>query len=144
MSTSIFDRVVRAIEEDEENNFAKLIESSPQLVLQQHPDSQYTLLHYAAKYDRVAMAEQLINAGVPLDLYPSKNYMPEHKGAGSGTWTALCQALNAQSMETAKMIASYKITPKNLWVAVGLGRWDLVLSFFNAEGTLKDKARYLK
>ena len=140
MSTSIFDRVVRAIEEDEEKKFTKLIESSPQLVLQQHPDSQYTLLHYAAKYDRVAVAEQLINAGVPLDLYPSKNYMPEHKGAGSGTWTALCQALNAQSMETAKLIASYKITPKNLWVAVGLGRWDLVLSFFNPEGTLKDNA----
>ena len=76
MSTSVFDRVVRTIEEDKEQKFTKLIESSPQLVLQQHPDTQYTLLHYAAKYDRVAMAEQLINAGVPLDLYPSNNYMP--------------------------------------------------------------------
>ena len=90
MSTSIFDRVVQAIEADEDKKFAKLIESSPQEILQQHPDTQYTLLHYAAKYDRVSMAEQLINAGVPLDLYPSKNYMPEHKGAGSGPWTTLC------------------------------------------------------
>ena len=66
--------------------------------------------------------------------------MPKHKGAGSGTWTALCQALNAQSVETAKLIATHKITPKNLWVAVGLGRWNLVLSFFNQDGTLKDDA----
>ena len=140
MIITIFDQAVRSIEEDEEKIFTKLVESSSQLLLQQHPDSQYTLLHYAAKYNRSKMAEQLIDLGISLDLYPSKSYMPEHKGAGSGTWTALCQALNVQSMEIAELIASHKVTPNNLWVAIGLGRWDLVLSFFTQDGTLKDNA----
>ena len=140
MITNIFDQAVRAIEEGQQTKLTKLVKSSPQLILQQHPDSQYTLLHYAAKYNRSKIAEQLINLGIPLELYPRNSYMPDHKGAGSGTWTALCQALNVQSMEVAELIASHKVTPNNLWVAVGLGRWDLVLSFFSQDGTLKDNA----
>ena len=130
MITNIFDQAVRAIEEGQQTKLTKLVKSSPQLILQQHPDSQYMILHYAAKYNRSKIAEQLINLGIPLELYPRNSYMLDHKGAGSGTWTALCQALNVQSMEVAELIASHKVTPNNLWVAVGLGRWDLVLSFF--------------
>ena len=140
MSENIFDKAVEDIEKGKKKTFTKLIKSSPDLVAQQHPESQYTLLHYAAKHDRVEMARLLIELGASLDSYPNKSYMPRHKGAGSGTWTALCQALNTESMETAKLIASHKVAPKNLWVAVGLGRWDLVLSFFDQDGNLKDNA----
>ena len=140
MSDNIFEKAVEDIEKGKKKTFTKLIKSSPDLVAQQHPESQYTLLHYAAKHDRVEMAKLLIELGASLDSYPNKSYMPRHKGAGSGTWTALCQALNIESMETAKLIASHKVAPKNLWIAVGLGRWDLVLSFFDQDGNLKDNA----
>ena len=65
MITNIFDQAVRAIEEGQQTKLTKLVKSLPQLILQQHPDSQYTLLHYAAKYNRSKMLKGARNFALP-------------------------------------------------------------------------------
>ena len=116
------------------------IEKHQELVDFKLPDSEYSLLHVAAKSNQVECAKLLIEAGSSLSYYPSHSYIPKQKGAGSGSWTPLVQALNEESHEVANLIASYDVTPNNLWVAVGLGDLESVKSFFAEDGSLKENA----
>jgi len=46
VSDNIFDKAVEDIEKGEKKTFTKLIKSSPDLVAQQHSESQYTFSSY--------------------------------------------------------------------------------------------------
>ena len=140
VGADLFKEAMDAIENDDQKAFQSLLDKAPDIVSATHEESQWTLLHYAAKFDRDQIAKLLIESGSSLDAYPENSYTPEHKGSGSGTWTPLSQALHYQSMKTAELLASNKVVPDNLWTAVGLGSLEKVKSFFDQDGQLKDNA----
>lgn len=140
MNQNVLARAKELLLDSKLNQFKEIIGENPGLLSAQFEDTQYTLLHFAAKEKQPQIAKFLLDSGAPLDVYPQNSYFPKDKGAGNGSWTPLVQALNAQSFEIAEMIAEKEICPNNLWVAVGLRRKGLVDSFFDQSGTLKDNA----
>ena len=140
MNSSLINAAAEAISNGDLEKVKLLVDENEQLLHAQLDQTEYTLLHEAARHNEIEIVEYLLSAGAPIEAYPQSSYMPNDRGAGSGTWTALALALNSEFYEIAELIGSYKISPKNLWTAVGLGRMDLVKSFFVPDGELNDSA----
>ena len=92
-------------------------------------DRGWTPLHQAGYRNDSAMAAMLLAAGARVDV--------EAHGAGG---TPLAAALFWGHRETAELLAAAGIHPRNLRVAAGLGRADLVRECFTADGHLTPQA----
>jgi ankyrin repeat protein len=92
-------------------------------------DRGWTPLHQAAYSNQPVLAERLIAAGASLDA--------EAHGAGG---TPLIVSLFWGHRETADLLATHGVTPRNLRAAAGLGDLALVESFFTADGALTPDA----
>jgi ankyrin repeat protein len=98
--------------------------------LNEQNDRGWTALHQAAYANQVELARRLIEAGAALDR--------EAHGEGG---TPLAIALFWGHREAADLLAEYAILPRNLRVAAGLGRVDLIDECFTPDGALTAAAR---
>ena len=80
----------------------------------------------AASIDNRAAAELLIDHGAAID--------------GTGGWSPLEEALYWDSRNTLALLLERGAKVRNLRTAAGLGRTDLIESYFNADGSLKPEA----
>ena len=93
-------------------------------------DRGWTPLHQAAYSNQVELAKRLVEAGAS----------PDREAHGEGG-TPLAVALFWGHREVADVLANVAIAPRNLRVAAGLGRVDLVDDCFEPDGTLTSTAR---
>jgi ankyrin repeat protein len=93
-------------------------------------DRGWTPLHQAAYANAVPLAERLLAAGADPGL--------EAYGEGG---TPLAVALFWGHREAAEALAARAVTSRNLRIAAGLGRLDLVRACFAGDGSLKEEAR---
>lgn len=93
-------------------------------------DRGWTPLHQAAYRNDAAMAARLLAAGAP----------PAAEAHGAGG-TPLAVALFWGHVEVAEVLAEARVVPPNLRIAAGLGRADLVVAAFGADGALTAAAR---
>ncbi len=89
----------------------------------------WTPLHQAAYSDLPALARMLLDAGAPADV--------SARGDGG---TPLVVALFWGNRETAELLAEHGVPPRNLRVAAGLGRLDLLDELIDARGNLAPEA----
>ena len=80
----------------------------------------------AASIDNRAAAELLLDHGAAID--------------GTGGWSPLEEALYWNSRNTQALLLERGAKVQNLRTAAGLGRTDLIESYFNADGSLKPEA----
>lgn len=80
----------------------------------------------AASIDNRAAAELLLDHGAAID--------------GTGGWSPLEEALYWDSRNTLPLLLERGAKVQNLRTAAGLGRTDLIESYFNADGSLKPEA----
>jgi len=92
-------------------------------------DCGWTALHQAGYANKPALAKRLFAAGAD----------PAREGHGEGG-TPLAAALFWGHREVADVLADAVIAPRNLRIAAGLGRRDLVDECFDASGALKPAA----
>jgi ankyrin repeat protein len=92
-------------------------------------DRGWTLLHQAGYGNDCALARLLLDAGARTDLC----------GHGEGG-TPLAAALFWGHREVADLLAEREVVPRNLRIAAGLGRIDLIRSLTNDDGSLSDAA----
>jgi ankyrin repeat protein len=90
-------------------------------------------LHQAGYANDVTLAELLLAAGASLS--------GEAHGAGG---TPLFFALFWGHREVSELLAKRGIVPSNLRVAAGLGRVDLLATFFDSEGRLRPEAGFAR
>jgi ankyrin repeat protein len=93
-------------------------------------DRGWTPLHQAAYANQVELAKRLVEAGAA----------PDREAHGEGG-TPLAVALFWGHRETADLLAGIAVVPRNLRIAAGLGRVDLIDDCFSADGALTDAAR---
>jgi ankyrin repeat protein len=89
----------------------------------------WTPLHQAGYGNHADLAELLLAAGAAID-----------RNAHGDGGTPLAAALFWGHREAAELLAAPGIVPWNLRIAAGLGRPDLVRSFFTPDGRLKPEA----
>src|SRR5262247_4007862 len=80
----------------------------------------------AGSIDNRAVAELLLDCGAAID--------------GTGGWSPLEEALYWNSRNVIALLLERGAKVQNLRIAAGLGRVDLIESYFNAEGSLKPEA----
>jgi len=80
----------------------------------------------AASIDNRAAAELLLDRGAAID--------------GAGGWSPLEEALYWNSRNTLALLLERGARVQNLRIAAGLGRTDLIESYFDADGSLKSEA----
>lgn len=80
----------------------------------------------AASIDNVEAAEALLDAGARVD--------------GGGGWTPLEEALYWRNQRVTDLLLKRGASVHNLRIAAGLGKVDLIESFFNPDGSLKPEA----
>jgi len=76
--------------------------------------------------DNVDAAEMLLDAGAAID--------------GTGGWSPLEEALYWRNLRAADLLLRRGASLHNLRIAAGLGRVDVMETFFNADGSLKPEA----
>lgn len=92
-------------------------------------DRGWTALHQAAYSNNVPTINLLLAAGASVDVFA-------HGDGG----TPLMMALFWGHRAAAERLAQVKVTPDNLRAAAGLGRMDMLRSFFRQDGTLTPEA----
>jgi ankyrin repeat protein len=134
-----------------------LLRNDPSLATARSSTSHPTLLQCLALDavnvpNQVEMAQALIDAGAeinePLVASASINnvkiatHLLDSGAAinGTGSWSPLEEALYWASMEVVDLLVKRGATVHNLRIASGLGRIDLMESFFNSDGSLKSNA----
>jgi uncharacterized protein len=80
----------------------------------------------AACIDNVAIAALLLDRGAPLN--------------GTGGWSPLEEALYWKNQGVIDLLLARGASVHNLRIAAGLGRTDLIESFFRSDGSLKPEA----
>lgn len=146
-----------AIADDDVEKFKALIAEDPSLATTRSSKSHPTLLQCLVldgkdKPHHLEMVQVLIDAGAelnePLVAAASINNRAAtelllDRGAaidGTGGWTALEEALYWNSKDTIALLLERGAKVQNLRTAAGLGRIDLIESYFNADGSLKPEA----
>ncbi len=92
-------------------------------------DRGWTPLHQAGYGNDVELARLLLEAGARTDVY----------GHGEGG-TPLAAALFWGNTEVAELLAEREIAPRNLRIAAGLGRLDLIRELVRDDGSLSEAA----
>lgn len=80
----------------------------------------------AASINNVAIGALLLECGAAIN--------------GAGSWSPLEEALYWNNRETIELLLARGASVHNLRLAAGLGRSDLIESFFDSDGTLKPEA----
>jgi len=152
-----FQAAVAAVESGDLEKFIAALAADPSLATARSARSHSTLLQCVAlsgngKPNNVEMARILIEAGAridePLVAAASINNVPVaelllDRGAaidGSGNWSPIEEALYWNSRDTLALLLTRGARVRNLRVAAGLGRTDLIASFFDRDGALRPEA----
>jgi len=152
-----FHPAIAAIRSGDLDKFRSLITADPSLVTSRSSTSHPTLLQCVVldgngRPNNVEMAEVLIEAGAelnePLIAAGSINnravaeLLLDHGASvdGAGGWSPLEEALYWNSQDVVELLLERGARILNLRMAAGLGRTDLLESFFNTDGSLKPEA----
>ncbi len=152
-----FHAAFSAIESGDLEQFKAALVADPSLATAHSSQSHPTLLQCVAltghgKPNNVEMARILVDAGARLDepfvAAASINNVPVatlllDRGApidGNGHWSAIEEALYWNSRDTLALLLKRGARVRNLRIAAGLGRTDLIAKFFASDGTLEPEA----
>ena len=155
-----FHPAIAAIKAGDLNRFKDLVRQDPSLATSRSTTSHPTLLQCLVLdgsdvSNKIAMARALIDAGAdlngPLGACGSCDNVEVAKllldrGAninginGAGGWSPLEEALYWNSRGVIELLVRRGASIHNLRIAAGLGRTDLIESFFNDDGSLKPDA----
>jgi ankyrin repeat protein len=152
-----FHPAIQAIKSGDIQLLKSLVTTDPTLATSRSSKSHPTLLQcltLAAQdvSNKVEMARVLIDAGAeingPLGACASGNNVEVaaallDAGAeidGMGSWSPLEEALYWSSNDVRDLLLKRGASVHNLRIAAGLGRTDLIESFFNSDGSLKLEA----
>ena len=152
-----FQTAVAAVRSGDLELFKAALEADPSLATARSSQSHSTLLYCVAldgngKPNNVEMARILVDAGAPIDgplvAAASINNAPVaelllDRGAaidGNGRWSPIEEALYWESRDTLALLLKRGARVRNLRIAAGLGRTDLIAGFFDDSGALKPAA----
>ncbi len=152
-----FQPAIKAIKSGNVQLLRSLVTTDPTLATSRSSKSHPTLLQCLtldAKdvLNKVEMAQVLIDAGAeingPLGACASGNNVEVaaallDAGAdinGTGRWSPLEEALYWSSNDVRDLLIDRGASLHNMRIAAGLGRTDLIESFFNSDGSLKPEA----
>jgi ankyrin repeat protein len=152
-----FHPALKAIQDDDLETFKSLIAADPSLATSRSTRSHPTLLQAVVldgkgKANNVEMARVLIDAAAELnepliaagsiDNRAVAELLLDHGAAidGTGGWSPLEEALYWNNQNVLSLLLERGAKVQNLRVAAGLGRTDLIESYFDADGTLKPEA----
>lgn len=146
-----------AVRSGDLEKFKALVAADPSLATSRSSTSHPTLLQCVAldgkdKPNNVEMAQVLIDAGAELneplgaaasiDNRAVAELLIDRGAAvdGTGSWAPLEEALYWNSRNVIALVLERGARVQNLRMAAGLGRTDLIESYFNPDGTLKPEA----
>jgi hypothetical protein len=152
-----FHPAIEAMRAADVEKLRALIASDPSVATSRSSRSHPTLLQALVlegkdKPKNVEMARVLIDAGAELnkplvaaasiDNRAAAELLLDHGAAidGTGGWSALEEALYWSSRNVLALLLERGAKVQNLRTAAGLGRTDLIESYFNADGSLKPEA----
>ena len=152
-----FHSATKAVNAGDLEQFKAAIAADPSLATARSTRGHPTLLQCVVldgkdKPNNVAMAQILIDAGAELnepfgatasiDNRPCAELLLAHGAAidGTGGWTPIEEALYWNSQNVLALLRERGAKVQNLRTAAGLGRTDLIESYFNPDGTLKPEA----
>ena len=152
-----FHAAVAAVRSGDLEQFKAALNADPSLATARSSQSHSTLLYCVAldgngKPNNVEMARMLVDAGAPIDgplvAAASINNAPVaelllDRGAaidGNGRWSPIEEALDWESRDTLALLLKRGARVRNLRIAAGLGRTDLIAGFFDDSGALKPGA----
>lgn len=152
-----FHPALKAIRAGDLEGFKALVAADPSLATTRSTRSHPTLLQAVVldgkdKPNNVEMVQVLIDAGAELneplvaaasmDNRAAAELLLDHGAAidGTGGWSPLEEALYWNNRSVLALLIERGAKVKNLRTAAGLGRTDLIESYFNADGSLKPEA----
>lgn len=152
-----FHPAVTAVKSGDLEKFKAAVAGDPTLATARSTCSHPTLLQCVVldgkdQPHNVEMAQILIDAGAELiepfgatasmDNRACAELLLEHGAAidGTGGWSPLEEALYWNSRDVLALLVERGAKVQNLRTAAGLGRTDLIESYFNTDGTLKPEA----
>lgn len=152
-----FHPAMNAVKSGDLEQFKAALAGDPALATARSTRSHPTLLQCVVldgkdKPHNVEMAQLLIDAGAELnepfgatasiDNRPCAELLLDHGAAidGTGSWSPIEEALYWNSQNVLALLLERGAKVQNLRTAAGLGRTDLIESYFNADGTLKPEA----
>jgi ankyrin repeat protein len=152
-----FQQVAAAVRSGDLDAFTRALSGDRSLATARSSRSHPTLLQCVAldgngKPNNIEMAKLLIDAGAPLDepLVAAASIdnaaiarlLLDHGAAvdGTGGWSPIEEALYWNSRQTLALLLERRARVRNLRVAAGLGRTNLIAAFFDSDGTLKPEA----
>ena len=152
-----FQTAVAAVRSGDLEQFKAALTADPSLATARSSQSHATLLQCVAldgngKPNNAEMARILVDAGVPIDgplvAAASINNAPVaelllDRGAaidGNERWSPIEEALYWDSRDTLALLLKRGARVRNLRIAAGLGRTDLIAGFFDDSGALKPAA----
>ena len=152
-----FHPAMKAVQADDLDTFKALLGEDPSLATSRSSKGHPTLLQCVVldgkdRPHNVEMAQILIDAGAELneafvatasmDNRACAELLLDHGATidGTGGWSPLEEALYWNSQNVLALLLERGAKVQNLRTAAGLGRTDLIESFFNADGTLKPEA----
>jgi ankyrin repeat protein len=152
-----FHAAVAAVRSGDLEQFKAALKADPSLATARSSQSHSTLLYCVAldgngKPNNVEMARILVDAGAPIDgplvaaasidNAPVAELLLDRGAAidGNGRWSPIEEALYWNSRDTLALLLKRGARVRNLRVAAGLGRTDLMADFFDDRGALKPAA----
>jgi ankyrin repeat protein len=152
-----FDAVVAAVRSGDLEKFRAAVEADPSLATARSSRSHPTLLQCVVldgkdKPNNVEMARILVERGARLDEpfvaaasidnVRAAKLLLEHGAAvdGTGGWSPIEEALYWNSRDVLALLLERGAHVRNLRIAAGLGRTDLIADFFDRNGALKPEA----
>jgi hypothetical protein len=152
-----FHAAVEAVESGDLEKFRAALAADPTLATARSTRSHPTLLQCVTltgngKPNNFEMARILVEAGAridepfvaaaSIDNLPVAELLLEHGAAidGSGDWSPIEEALYWNSRDTLALLIARGARARNLRIAAGLGRTDLISAFFERDGALKPEA----
>jgi ankyrin repeat protein len=148
---------VKAVRTGDLETFRSLIAADPSLATSRSTKSHPTLLQCVAldgkgKPGNIEMATVLADGGAELNEPLVATGSIDNKAVaellldrgakidGTGSWSPLEEALYWNSQEVIELLLRRGAKVRNLRIAAGLGRTDLIEAFFNNDGSLKQEA----
>ncbi len=152
-----FHPAMRAVKAGDLESFKAALAGDPTLATSRSTRSHPTLLQCVVldgndQPHNVEMAQILIDAGADvngafaacasIDNRACAELLLEHGAAvdGTGGWSPLEEALYWNNRNVIALLLEHGAKVQNLRTAAGLGRTDLIESYFNPDGTLKPEA----
>src|SRR5215510_14805931 len=149
-----FHPAMAAIKSGDLEQFKALVAADPSLATSRSSKSHPTLLQCVVldgkdKPNNVEMAAVLVDAGAELDeALVAAGSMNNRAAAellidrgaaidGTGGWSVLEESLYWNSQDVLALLLERGATIRNLRTAAGLGRTDLIESYFTVDGSLK-------